>query len=203
MAATPVSLWLPLTWLVAAGRLQGRSTLYRAADASVADLHPLLDRLAILTDGQRLFNVEGWPRAMSDYRLRVRLSQRAYNRQTLRVLGGQCISCMLRVGEGPRVLLTVHNHSNLFPMLGGEDVVQERRLAGTEVSYTFLQVRGSGFNVRMKIVNLVQTCNDGDGDFYRLVLRREISSGANQLRRSFLVIPVHRRKEEYSKARKE
>ena len=38
-----------------------RSSLDGAADASVSDVHPLFNRLAVLVDGQGLLNVQGWP----------------------------------------------------------------------------------------------------------------------------------------------
>src|SRR5690349_6029358 len=61
-------------------------SLDRAANASIANFHPFFDRLAVLIDGQGLFNVQGWP-VMSAHRGRDQAepfnSQSPNSKQTL------------------------------------------------------------------------------------------------------------------------
>ncbi len=128
MAATPVSLH-PHVNNRKSGRVRDRSSLDRAADASVPDLHPFLDRLAILVDGQGLFNVQGWRPRISGGQEWFVLAP-TYSHQILDRprLADKIRSIPLPGGR------TIHDDGNLLAVFGREDVVQESRLACAQIS---------------------------------------------------------------------
>lgn len=122
-----------------------RSLLDRAADAPVSDLHPLSNFLAILVDSQGLFDIGRCGRqrhgglalvlgSSIDYPCKDRklTVSEFYRLFSTRVKSHTDISIKMKMKP------TIHDNRDLLAMLLRQDVIQQRRLAGSKIAWRHL-----------------------------------------------------------------